>query len=112
MRAHRVWTDPAGQDLAVLVLEDVPPNLQTTPSDRLLFQGPVDGVPLQIRAVGPDGAELSIQPMASDLVLSESNLGGCVVADGKVIGVLGKKVGDVSSAIVLLDHLPVDLRPR
>lgn len=112
MRAHRVWTDPTGQDLAVLVLEDVPPDLLGTPNDRLVFEGTVEGVLLQIRAAGPDGKELPIQAMASDLVLSEANLGGCVTADGKVIGVIGRKVGDVVSAIVPLEHLPTDLRPQ
>jgi hypothetical protein len=112
MRAHRVWVDPTGQDLAALVLEDVPPDLLGTPSDRLVFGGTVAGVPLQIRAAGPDGAELPIQPMASDLDLSEANLGGCVAADGKVFGVIGRKVGDVVAAIVPLEYLPADLRPQ
>lgn len=112
MRAHRVWVDSQGQDLAALVLEDAPPSLMGTPSDRLVFDGVVPAVPLQIRAAGPDGAELPIQPMASDLALTDANLGGCVVADKKVIGVFGRKKGDVVSAIVPLERLPSDLRPQ
>ncbi|MGK0304010.1 MAG: hypothetical protein ACI89X_004913, partial [Planctomycetota bacterium] len=112
MRAHRVWVDSSGQDLAALVLEDAPPDLLGTPSDRLVFKGTIEGVPLQIRAVGPNGAELPVQPMASDLALSEVNLGGCVAADDKVIGIFGREVGDVVSAIVSLEHLPADLRPQ
>jgi hypothetical protein len=50
--------------------------------------------------------------MASDLALSEANLGGCVAADGKVFGVIGRKVGDVVAAIVSLEYLPADLRPQ
>tara|TARA_R110002072_G_scaffold302499_1_gene485927 strand:- start:97763 stop:99232 length:1470 start_codon:yes stop_codon:yes gene_type:complete len=112
MRAHRVWVAPGGHDLAALVLEDAPPDLLGTPSDRLVFEGTIEGVPLQIRAAGPDGVELPIQAMASDLALSEDNLGGCVAAADKVIGVFGRKVGDVVSAVVPLEHLPADLRPQ
>jgi len=117
MRAGRVWVDPKGHDLAALVLEDARPDLTGTPSKRLVFEQPADNAPadpkaLQVRAVGPDGVELPVQPFGEGVALTDDNLGGCTVNDGKVIGIFGRKVGGTTSTVVPLEQLPEDLRPR
>ena len=111
MRAGRVWVDPSGQDLAVLVLEDAQPNLVGTPGARVVFEGETPG-PLQLRAVGPDGVELPVQTLTDETPISEDNLGGCAVVGGKVIGIFGRKPGSAASAVIALGQLPEDLRPR
>lgn len=111
MRAGRVWVDPKGHDLAALMLEDARPDLTGTPSKRIVFVSKAEGQ-FQLRAVGPDGAELPIQPLTEGVPITEDNHGGSAVADGKVTGIFGRKPGGTVSTVVVLGQLPEDLRPR
>lgn len=112
LRAGRVWVDPSGRDLAVLLLEDVPPALRATPPDKLGFGG-TDGSEGErsVRCAGPDG--LPQPPVAFDPAAGLSILGGIVVSGDVVRGVVGHEAGVGSRlAVVPLDLLPDDLRPR
>ena len=111
LRAGRIWVQPTGQDLAVLVLEDAPPNLGGTPADRLVFAGPVPAAAeLELRAAGPDGAPLPLRPVVDAPAVEETH-GAAVAAAGKVIGVYGRTDAG-KPVIVALEQLPEDLRPR
>lgn len=112
MRAGRVWVDPLGSDIAVLVLEDAKPDLLVTPSNLLMFDNEGDASAERLlRAAGPDGAEMPSQPI-TDLKISDGNLGGGVFAGDRVVGILGRKAGGEESAVVLLKRLPSDLKPQ
>ncbi|GDY01769.1 hypothetical protein LBMAG49_10980 [Planctomycetota bacterium] len=116
LRAHRIWIDPHGRDLAVLVLEDAPPDLRITPADRLSFdEAKSDGLAAKVRAVRGDGAarpqvDVQLPKVKPDLDLYR---GGPVQVDGVVIGLYGQRARHESeSMIVPLDSVPVDLRPK
>lgn len=112
LRAGRIWVHPGGLDIAVLVLEDAPPDLAGTATARLAFGGEVPaGSELELRAAGADGMALPGQPLAADAAVVEATHGAAVVAAGRVIGVCGKRP-DGAGAVVALEQLPEDLRPR
>lgn len=112
MRAGRVWVEPSGSDIAVLVLEDAKPDLLVTPSKCLMFDSEGDvSAKRVLRAAGPDGAEMPSQSI-TNLKISEDNLGGGVFVGDRVVGILGHKVGGEESTTVLLKCLPSDLRPQ
>ena len=111
LRAGRVWVHPEGKDLAVLLLEDVPPSLRGTPLDKMGFEGLVAGSAPVVRAAGPDGAGLAPAPLGD--APSTEALGGVVVVADTVCGILGRPAGaEVSGAVVSLEALPADLRPQ
>jgi hypothetical protein len=113
LRAGRVWVHPEGQNLAALVLEDARPDLTGTPSHRFSDGADVDeGVDRKLRLAGPDGAPLPGTSYTADGVVEDDQLGGAVLADGKVLGLLAFKPGGGERAVVALDSLPNDLRPR
>lgn len=107
VRAGRVWVHAGGADLAVLVLDDVPPDLVGTPAERLDFGGGAHE-DLTLRAVGPDGAALPPGPVPT----GPEGLGGAVCAGGRVVGVLGRTTADAAPSPTPLEQLPADLRPR
>ncbi len=107
LRAGRVWVDPAGGDVAALVLEDAPPDMVGTPAARLVFAGTVPAGEPTVRAVGPDGAPLAPAPLAA--AADGSAHGAAVVVDELVIGVCG---GGGARQVVALELLPADLRPQ
>lgn len=112
LRAGRVWVHPGGLDLAVLVLEQAPPDLAGTPPGRLTFGGEVAaGSELELRAAGPDGAALPARALAADAAAAEATHGAAVVAGGRVLGVYGRGP-DGEGVVVALEQLPEDLRPR
>lgn len=113
LRAGRVWVDPGGANLAALVLEDARPDLTGTPSHRF---GDVDELPEEaprsLRTAGPDGAAMPEVELRWDGELADDQLGGAVVHDGKLLGLLAFQPGGEDRAVVSLDLLPDDLRPR
>ena len=112
LRAGRVWVDPAGGDLAVLVLEDAPPDLVGTAVTRLGFDAGAATGPMVVHPVGPDGAAL---PVVEFGVGKEAeSLGAAVTAADKVVGILARAGGQAAeiSTRVALAALPADLRPQ
>lgn len=112
LRAGRVWVHPAGQDLAVLVLEDVPPTLRGTPATRFSFDTAAgDGGQRIVRCAGPDGVPLAAAPFAP--TAGDGLLGGAVVTEGVVRGIVGRAAGAAAElAVIPVDVLPEDLRPQ
>jgi hypothetical protein len=106
-RAGRSWVDPAGGDLALLVLENVPPDLPATPLELLVFDGSSTGAHMIWNAGG--------EPCELDLTRPESaatSRGAAVVRDGRVVGILGQRNGRESIRTVQeLALLPESLRP-
>lgn len=110
LRAGRVWVDPGGADLAVLVLEGVSPDLAGTPLARLWFEGARPGE-LQLRTAGPDGQPLP--PVPIDGKVATGELLGAAVGDGqRVFGVFGHRPDAPSGGVATFDLLPSDLRPQ
>jgi MlaD protein len=112
LRAGRVWVDPAGGDLAALVLEDAPPDLVGTPSTRLGFTaGPGIG-PMKLHPVGPDGAVLPVLEFGPSK--DAEVLGAAVTAGDVVVGLLARPSGQAADIdmLVPLGSLPADLRPQ
>ena len=114
LRAGRVWVHPDGQDLAVLVLEDAPPDLVGTAQRHLRFSGPVEAGAgaLRLRAAGPDGAPLPAREVVDGTEADGPQLGAGVVLDERVIGVFGRRPDGTGAVVVALEQLPDDLRPR
>lgn len=113
LRAARVWVHAEGADLAVLVLDDVPPNLACTPATRLHFGGAVDAATTSLRRVGADGAPVPpVVIAAGEVVPLGDNLGAAVVAGDRVLGIYGRAaVRSEMPIVVPLELLPNDLRP-
>jgi hypothetical protein len=112
LRGGRVWVDPAGHDLAALVIEDMRPNVIGTPSSKMMFEGAAPDSQWMLRSAGPDGSELPTKPLSKDLVMSDDCRGGIAIAEDKVFGIYGLGHGGEGTAVVLLEKLPKELRPR
>ena len=113
LRAGRVWVHPGGQNLAALVLEDAPPDLVGTPGDRFSFEdSDLQGRDLTLRVAGPDGGPLPDVDYGSDLAVTGEHLGGVVLADERVVGLLTFQPSGGERAVITLMGLPEDLRPR
>jgi hypothetical protein len=113
LRAGRMWTDPDGADLAILVLEDPPAGLATTPPGALGFDAaetPLADVDLL--TVEPDGWK-SRRWNAADPPPIERVRGAALGAPGLVTAILGQRAGDDETpAAIRLARVPVELRPR
>ncbi|HZN41374.1 MAG TPA: MlaD family protein [Planctomycetota bacterium] len=115
LRAGRVWVDPNGADLAVLLLEDAPHDLRGTPAKMLHLAGAIAAPPsLAIRRAGPDGAALPPMALGTDVVVNvDEALGAAVIAAEQVIGVYGlKEAHGKVPTVIALELLPTDLRPN
>lgn len=112
LRAGRVWVDPAGNDLAALVLEDAPPDTVGTPGARLSFAGGVEGGPLTVHPVGADGVAMPTCEAGRDVPVDAH--GAPITAGERVVGVLGRVTATSPGlgTIVALGLLPVELRPQ
>jgi hypothetical protein len=110
LRAGRVWVDPGNKDLAVLVLEDAPPDLVGTPATRLHFAGALPDGERALRVAGPDGAPLP--PTAADRTPGPEAHGAAAIAANRVFGIFAPERDGVPSTIVALELLPADLRPQ
>jgi hypothetical protein len=114
LRAGRVWVAGGGQDLAALVLEQAPPDLRGTPSQRLHFAGPLPpgAADPSVRCAAADGVAMPATPLGAGVGIAE-HLGGAVASGEVVFGVFGRKQAtDIEPTVVSLELLPNDLRPR
>lgn len=112
-RAGRVWVDPAGGDLAVLVVEDAPRAVAGTPVTMLAFGG--DGAEiaptLNLALLEVDGKSATLPFAAGDLV--EPRLGAAACEGTKAVGIYGRAGARSSTAAVVpLHRLPADLQPQ
>lgn len=108
LRAGRIWVDPGGADLALLSVEDGPPELLGTPVALLDFEAPTGGQPV-VWAAAADGAALPAVPFSSSAAVE---LGAAVADGGRVVGVVGVERRTGKVATIPLQRLPADLRPR
>jgi hypothetical protein len=112
LRAGRVWIDPAGNDLAALVLEHAPPDTAGTPAARLSFAGGFEGGPLTLHPVGADGVAMPTCELGASVPTDAH--GAPVTVGERMIGVLGRKTATSPElgTIVALGLLPQELRPQ
>jgi hypothetical protein len=99
LRAGRVWVDPAGADIAVLVLEDVPRTIAGTPAARLHLAGKLGGETpgdIRLRRMVPDGATSIVETSGESAFA--------------IYGRAAKRTD--TPAVVSLELLPADLRPQ
>jgi hypothetical protein len=108
LRAGRIWVDPGGADLALLSVEDGPPDLVGTPGALLDFEASTGGE-LVAWAAAADGAPLPAVPFGSSPAV---DLGAAVAAGRRVVGVVGVERRTGKAATIPLQRLPADLRPR
>jgi hypothetical protein len=122
LRAGRIWVDPAGRDLAVLALDEAPPELVGTPANLLAFAGVADGgasagAEVLVRAAGPDGQPLPSEPLAGGgssaggTNAAEATHGAAAVVGDQVIGIVGRDPKG-RALVTALELVPGDLRPR
>ncbi len=115
LRAHRVWVAGDGRDLAVLVLDEAPPDLAVTPATMFAFDvEPVTEA--ATRSVRADGAPIAAVPLVlpDRLPALAEHRGGAVLRADRVTGILGQNAERANevAALVRLDAVPPDLRPR
>ncbi|MCR9244485.1 MAG: MlaD family protein [bacterium] len=115
LHAGRVWVEPAGADLAALVLTQSPEDLRGTATERLMF-GDAAGAssPFELRRAAADGnavpAEVFNQASPQSLATMR---GAAVLGGGKILGIYGQSPTDAEEPIVVaLRLLPDDLRPH
>ncbi len=110
LRAGRTWVAADGKDLAMLVLEDAPPDLPVTPAGKIAFDDAVDPKNATVRAYG--GGEGTALGDVSALGLAK--LRGALVSVGdEGVGVVGQPSGhDEQATVVPLGLLPPELRPE
>lgn len=115
LRGHRVWVAPDGRDLAVLVLDEAPPDLVVTPAAMFAF----DTDALQTaatRSVRADGVAIVPVPLElpDRLPLLADHRGGALLRGDQVTGIYGQRAlgANDAPAVVRLDVLPEDLRPK
>ena len=102
-------------DLAVLVLEEAPPNLRLTAPDMFDFGEVTNDTVTGVRIAREDGsaqAPVSIS-WPSEVPEVGSHKGGALMANGRVVGVFGwPRAFNETAALVGMGALPEDLRPR
>ena len=116
-RAGRIWVDPEGSDLALLVLvqEEASLNVEVTAADRLSFDEMTDAAKLWVQATDDTIVALDPVPLedATDLPDLDAYRGAVILRDGVVVGVLGQKDGATPEpAIAPVAPLPPALQPR
>ncbi|MFO1076581.1 MAG: MlaD family protein [Planctomycetota bacterium] len=114
VQGGRVWVNPKGADLAVLLLTELPKDVAGTPPERLRFDDAQPQSPVGLRRAQADGRPEAPVPLADSTVpaLAE-NRGAAVVAGDQVIGIYGHAVDDDRAPTVVPLHLlPADLQPR
>ncbi|MFM1871967.1 MAG: Paraquat-inducible protein [Planctomycetota bacterium] len=112
-RAGRVWVDPAGGDLAVLVVEDAPRTVPGTAAAMLsLGDGPTDlAANLSLSLLEVDGKSATVPFAAGALV--EPRLGAVVCEGAKAVGIYGRAAARGDAAVLVpLRLLPADLQPQ
>lgn len=113
LRAGRNWVQPDGRDLAILVLEDAPPDLATTPADRLRFEPLPADASGSLRATQDDGTARPLLPWPDPKPALDA-LRGAVLQQGDVlIGLLGQEGGHTPKPkLAGFADVPDDLRPQ
>jgi hypothetical protein len=110
LRAGRSWVDPQGHDLAVLVVENAPPDAPTTAAVVFEFGGEALGEGTAVELVGAGAASVAAAVPAWPDV--ESHRGWVVTRGGRVVGLLGQGGGfDSRPVLVPIELLPAELRP-
>jgi hypothetical protein len=105
LRAGRSWVDPEGGDLALLVLENAPPDLRVTNAADLVFDGSGAVEDPLFWTVGEEApAPIDLPTLSLD-----HGRGALALRDGVVFGLVGEEDGRPS--LVPLSRLPEALRP-
>lgn len=109
LRAGRSWVDPDGADLALLLVEDAPPDMPVTPVDRLGFGQPA-AVPDAIWVAGDDAPHALTDGRLPEVPTHRSAV---LLRGDTVVGVLGgpSAGGEDPPTVVPLGRLPAVLRP-
>lgn len=107
-RAGRTWIDPAGGELALLVVEDAPPDLAMTPPADFEFESdPALAVDFATAATEHTNVLGAVLPSLG------SARGGVLVRDGRALGLIGRDADDATRpARIALSALPAELRPK
>lgn len=108
LRAGRVWVDPEDVDLALLMVEDGPPDLRGTPAGLVSLEAATPGQPV-VWAAGADGTP---SPAVAFPMSGPDGLGAAVGEGSLVIGVVGTDRKTGKATIIPLRRLPADLRPH
>ncbi len=113
-RCGRIWVDPGGADLAVLLIEDVPPNLSGTPGARFSFDAAAaTGATIAVHDAAADGSPAPAIEFAGANDLLGQHLGAALLVGDRVVGVLGSNgLRGTVPTVVGVHKLPVDLRPE
>ncbi|MGE0142541.1 MAG: MlaD family protein [Planctomycetota bacterium] len=107
-RAGRTWIDPAGGELALLILDGVPPDLPATLSSAMEFEADVDTADGFLIAGAEHPATLT-----NGLPSLADARGGILVRGGTVVGLVGRSTSDAAKpARIALSSVPAGLRPR
>lgn len=113
LRASRVWVDPAGADLAVLMVEGVPRPFAGTPAAQVsLPEGAAAATaPTSLARLDADGKAVTVPFDAPGALLD--NLGAVVCVGKDAVAIYGRAApGANTAALVPLTLLPADLRPQ
>lgn len=110
-RASRVWVDPGGADLAVLIVEDAPRTFAGTPVAHVLLAGAAVPAPTSLARLDADGKAVTV-PFETPGALLD-NLGAVVCVGKDAVAIYGRAAPRASTAaLVPLSLLPADLRPQ
>lgn len=107
-RAGRTWVDPGGGELALIVLEDVPPDLVTTLARDIDFEADPEVADEFATASTEHPSVLGAKPPALGV-----GRGAVLVREGRAVGLLGRSAADADlPGRIALIALPVELRPK
>lgn len=109
LRAGRSWVAANGLDLALIVLEDAPPDLDVTDAEQFDFDpAAADGGSLTQRDF-----EGSVEPLTKSALPSvDAARGRLLLREGRVVGLLGQVAGqNTNPRVIPIAELPAELRP-
>lgn len=113
LRAGRNWVQPDGRDLAILVLEDAPPDLRTTPAERLGFGALPEPLIGEMRTTREDGIARPPTPWPAPEVQLDGQRGAVLQQGDNLLGLLGQQAGhQPTPRIAGFADIPDDLRPQ
>lgn len=107
-RAGRTWIDQSGGELALLVVEDAPPDLAMTPAADLDFEAD----PAKAGEFATASTEHS-NVLGESLPALDAARGGVLIREGRAFGLIGGSSDDPDRpARIGLGALPLELRPK